>query len=85
MKGVSLMAQLSIAQAKSHFSDVIRLVESGEEVTVTRGPKKEPVATIIPVKPHPDRPERKLGTLEGRMTVIFHDDWYMTDEELLAS
>ncbi|MCL2735125.1 MAG: type II toxin-antitoxin system prevent-host-death family antitoxin [Propionibacteriaceae bacterium] len=79
------MTELPIAEAKAHFSDVLRQVESGEEVIVTRGLKKEAVAAIIPMKTYRAKKERKLGTLEGRMRVVFHDDWAMTDEELLAS
>jgi Arc/MetJ family transcription regulator len=29
--------------------------------------------------------KRKLGTLKGKGTVTFADDWYMTDEELVNS
>ncbi len=79
------MTQLPIAQAKTAFSEVIRQVEAGDEVVITRGPKKEAVAAIIPIEKYRAKKERKLGTLEGKMSVIFHDDWSMTDEEFLAS
>ena len=29
-------------------------------------------------------PSRKLGTLEGKATVSFSEDWHMNDEELLG-
>ncbi|MCL2653946.1 MAG: type II toxin-antitoxin system prevent-host-death family antitoxin [Propionibacteriaceae bacterium] len=76
---------MPIAQAKAHFSDVLRRVEDGEDVVVTRGVKQEPVAVIISMEKFRAKKERKLGTLAGRMEVVFHDDWHMTDEELLAS
>ena len=79
------MIELPIAEAKAHFSEVLRQVEAGEEVIVTRGTRKEAVAAIIPMAKYRAKKERKLGSLEGKMSVVFHDDWYMTDEELLAS
>jgi len=79
------MTEVPIAEAKAHFSDVLRQVESGEEIIVTRGVKKEAVAAIIPMDKYRAKKERKLGTLEHWGPIVFHDDWYMTDEELLAS
>ncbi|MCL2464351.1 MAG: type II toxin-antitoxin system prevent-host-death family antitoxin [Micrococcales bacterium] len=76
---------MPIAEAKAHFSDVLRRVEDGEEIIVTRGAKQEPIAAIVSMDKYKAKKERKLGALGGKMTVVFHDDWYMTDEELLAS
>ena len=30
------------------------------------------------------RKKRKIGLLDGKTKVVFHDDWEMTTEELLA-
>jgi len=79
------MTTMAIAEAKANFSDVLRRVADGEEIVVTRGVKQEPVAAIVSIEKYRAKKERKLGTLEGKMTVEFRDDWYMTDEELLAS
>lgn len=79
------MAQLPIAEAKAHFSEVLRQVEAGEEIIVTRGVRQEPVAAIIPMDKYRAKKERKLGTLQHWGPVVFRDDWSMTDEELLTS
>ena len=79
------MMELPIAEVKAHFSEVLRQAEAGEEIIVTRGVKKEAVAAIIPMDKYRAKKERKLGTLEHWGPVVFHDDWHMTDEELLAS
>ncbi|MDR1184642.1 MAG: type II toxin-antitoxin system Phd/YefM family antitoxin [Coriobacteriales bacterium] len=78
------MASYPIAEAKSRFSEVIQTVERGETVLITRGSKKEEVAVIVPISEWHKAKERKLGTLERKMTVTFAEDWYMTDEELLG-
>ena len=43
------MKKASVAEAKAHFSALIKGAESGEEVLVTRG--GVPVARIVPVTP----------------------------------
>jgi prevent-host-death family protein len=80
------MKSYSIAEAKSKFSEVIKTVEKGESATILRGIKKEEVAVIVPIDEWREakKPTRKLGTLEGKMKVVFHDDWYMTTEEFLG-
>ena len=38
-----------------------------------------------PVFEQPKKGEkRKIGLLDGKATVVFHDDWEMTTEELIA-
>jgi prevent-host-death family protein len=46
---------LSIAEAKARFSEVIRDVQAGQDVIVTRGVGKEPVAVVIPIERYRDR------------------------------
>ena len=43
------MMELGITEARAHLCDVLRQVEAGEEVVLTRGIKKEPVAVIVPI------------------------------------
>jgi prevent-host-death family protein len=73
-----------IAEAKNRFSELIQAVEDGKEILITRGSRKEEVAVIVPIDEWRKKKERRLGTLEGKMEVIFADDWYMTDEEFLG-
>jgi prevent-host-death family protein len=46
---------VTIAEAKTNFSKLVRRVEAGEEIVVRRG--QEPVARIVPL--------RKLGGIRG--------------------
>src|SRR5690242_19909004 len=62
----------TVHQAKTNFSRILREVEAGKEVIVTRG--KKPVARITAVEAPPmpeELPFRLLGALRGR---IRYDD-----------
>ena len=79
------MKVLQLAEAKTHFSSVIKDVEAGDEVAIAYGKKKQTVAVIIPYEKWKKTRKRQLGTLEGKMSVSFSEDFKMTDEELLNS
>ena len=76
------MKTLQSAEAKTHFSSVLKDIEAGNEVAITYGKRKETVAVIIPYKKWKKGQKRHLGSLEGKMSVKFTDDFSMTDEEL---
>lgn len=63
------MAIVSIHEAKTHFSRLIRRALSGEEIIVSRG--KEPVVRIVPL-PEAQR-ERRLGGAKGIVKSISPD------------
>jgi antitoxin (DNA-binding transcriptional repressor) of toxin-antitoxin stability system len=77
------MKRLQSAEAKTHFSSVLKDIEAGNEIAIVYGKKKETVAVIIPYEKWKKNQKRQLGTLEGKMTVKFAEDFAMTDEELL--
>jgi antitoxin (DNA-binding transcriptional repressor) of toxin-antitoxin stability system len=77
------MKTLQSAEAKTHFSSVLKDIEAGNEVAIVYGKKKETVAVIIPYEKWKKRQKRQLGTLEGRMSVKFAEDFAMTDEQLI--
>ncbi|GHV25278.1 prevent-host-death protein [Spirochaetia bacterium] len=79
------MKTLQLAEAKTHFSAVLKDVELGNEIAISYGKKKETIAVIIPYEKWKKSRKRELGSLEGRGSVTFADDWYMTDEEFCES
>ena len=79
------MKTLPVAEVRTNFSSVLKEVESGKEIGIAFGRKKETIAVIVPIGEYKKMRERKLGTLEGKVTVEFSDDWAMTDEELLKA
>jgi antitoxin (DNA-binding transcriptional repressor) of toxin-antitoxin stability system len=77
------MKTLQSAEAKTHFSSILRDIQAGNEVAIVYGRKKETVAVIIPYEQWKKNQKRRLGTLEGKVSVQFADDFAMTDEELV--
>ena len=70
---------MSVHEAKAHFSELLRRVESGETVVVTR--HNRPVAEIRPPAPVQTR---RLGAFEGEF-VISPDAFAPLSEEELAA
>jgi antitoxin (DNA-binding transcriptional repressor) of toxin-antitoxin stability system len=77
------MKTLQSAEAKTHFSSVLKEIEAGNEIAIVYGRKKKTIAVIIPYEKWKKNQKRQLGTLEGRMSVKFAADFSMTDEELV--
>ena len=77
------MKTIQSAEAKSHFSSIMRDVQAGDEIAIAYGKKKQTIAVIIPYEKWKKNKKRQLGTLEGKMSVVFAKDFSMTDEELI--
>lgn len=72
------MAEVGVHEAKTKLSQLLRRVQSGEEVTILRG--NVPVARLIPVKPT----ARLLGQDAGKFAVPDDFDESLDDETLGA-
>ncbi|MDR1412746.1 MAG: type II toxin-antitoxin system prevent-host-death family antitoxin [Actinomycetes bacterium] len=78
------MLSMAIAEAKTQFSSVLDRVQAGEQVTITKGKARQPIAVIIPFPEwEAKKPRRELGTLAHLGSVTFAKDWKMTDEDFL--
>ncbi len=80
------MKTLPVGQFKSQFSSVVDDLRRGEEVMITYGRKREPLATIVPQSKikKPDY-SVKIGDLEAKGWKYKMYDFEMTDEEFLNS
>jgi len=76
------MKTFPVAEVRTNFSALLKEVESGEEIGIAFGRKRETIAVLIPIGEYRKLKERRLGTLEGKATVEFASDWAITDEEL---
>jgi len=77
------MKSLPVAEIRAKFSSLLKEVESGKEIGITFGRKKEPIAVIVSISEYKKIKARKLGTLEGKAKVTFSDNWDITEEELV--
>jgi prevent-host-death family protein len=79
------MKTLPVAEVRTNFSSLLKEVESGNEIGISFGRKKETIAVIIPIDEYKKIKARKLGTLEGKASVEFKGEWKITDEEFTNS
>jgi antitoxin (DNA-binding transcriptional repressor) of toxin-antitoxin stability system len=76
------MKTVSIGDFKTNLSEIAQKVLKGEEFIVTHGRKKTKMFKVSPLD-EVKQTKRKLGILKGKVKVKFHDDWEMSEEELL--
>ena len=78
------MKTLQITDAKTNFSSILKEVENGNEVAISYAGKNQTIAVIISYEKWKKNQKRQLGTLEGKMSVEFANDFSITDEELIT-
>jgi antitoxin (DNA-binding transcriptional repressor) of toxin-antitoxin stability system len=81
------MKTLSLTEAKTHLSSVMREVGQGDEIAIYGDDKNERdvIAVIVPYTAWKNRHERRLGSLRDKGSVSFAADFSMSDEALLQS
>lgn len=77
------MKSLPVEEFKAQFSEVLEMVRRGETIEIVYGKKKTPVARIVPINGSKSRKKRKIGILDGKMKIVFADDFKMTEEEFI--
>jgi prevent-host-death family protein len=73
------MSRVGVHEAKTRLSELLRSVEAGEEVIVTRG--GVPIARIVPVEAS-GAPPARFGLLAGE--IADPGDWDEADEDELG-
>jgi prevent-host-death family protein len=74
------VTSVSVHEAKTHLSRLLREIEAGREVEITR--RNRVVARIVP--PAPPAQGRRIGALKGKVSI---DDRFfepLPDDELAA-
>jgi prevent-host-death family protein len=72
--------QVSVAEAKNRLPELLKAVEDGEQITITR--RGVPVVDMVRAK-NPRKKKLPFGMLRDR--IVIHDpDWWkpMSDEEV---
>ena len=80
------MKTMTTAKFKANFSSVVDELKKGNEVAITYGRNKTPLATIVP-QSKLEKPDYsiKLGDLEDAGWTYSMNDFEMTDEEFLSA
>jgi prevent-host-death family protein len=78
------MQTMTVGEVKAHFSEVLDIVQKGEDVVISFGKKKEKIAVLVPFSHYQGKPLRKLGLLEGKASFSLREDFAISDEELLT-
>ena len=79
------MQTLTIGEPKARFSEVLGRLRQGQEVVISYGKRREKVAVLVPYSHYSSKPERKLGLLRDRGHCVIHEDFKLSDEEMLKS
>lgn len=74
---------MTVGEFKTNFSEALKKVLAGHEISISYGKRKEIVARLIP-KPTEKKPRRKIGILDGKAKVTFSKDFKITEEEFLG-
>ncbi len=79
------MKTVPVAEVRSNLSMLLKEVESGHEIGISFGRRRETIAVIVPIAEYKKIKARRLGSLAGKLTVEFKDNWKMSDDEFLSS
>jgi prevent-host-death family protein len=74
------MAEVTIHEAKTHLSDLVKRVQRGEEIIVTSGRSHNPVIKLVAIDEPPKG--RPIGLLKGMFTIGPEFDDPLPEEEL---
>ncbi|MDR0722695.1 MAG: prevent-host-death protein [Treponema sp.] len=75
------MKAMPVGELKTHFSEVLETVKQGNKIGILYGRTKRPVAMIVPYVEEKVM-NRKIGILDGKITIAFRDNFEINPEEL---
>lgn len=72
------MTTVTLAEAKAKLEELVSLLAPGDAIVITQGEK--PVAQLVPPADAPSQQvKRKLGCMQGSLTVVRDDDSHLDD------
>jgi len=76
---LTLVRVLPSTEVQAHLSTLLGEVQTGSEIAITCGKKREIIAVIVPYMNYKRSRKRRLGALKGKMKVVFAKDFEMAD------
>ncbi len=77
------MITMQVGELKTNFSEVLQKIRTGEKIAISYGKKKEKIAVLIPFSEYSKKQSRTLGLLQNKASMNIHNDFAMSDEELM--
>ena len=77
------MKEMTVADFKSRFSEVLACVSNGESVRILYGRTRRPIAVLAPAS-QKAQGRRKIGTFDGIASFSETDGGRITEEEFLG-
>ena len=74
---------VNMHEAKTQFSKLAKLVESGEQVFVARNGKV--IMKLVPLRPGERTVPRDFSVIRGTMGSVSDEEWERLDQEFLDS
>ncbi|MDR2393474.1 MAG: prevent-host-death protein [Treponema sp.] len=74
------MKAMPVGELKTHFSEVLETVKQGNKIGILYGRTKRPIAMIVPYAEEKVM-NRKIGILDGKITITFRDTCAINPEE----
>lgn len=72
---------MPVGELKTHFSEVLETVKQGNKIGILYGRAKRPIAMIVPYVEEKVM-NRRIGILDGKITIAFRDYFEINPEEL---
>lgn len=77
------MEAVTAGKIQNHFPEILEKVRNGKKVSILYDGIKTPVAMIVPYVEE-KKAERKIGILDGKISIDFSENFEMTTEELIG-
>lgn len=74
------MKAFTVGEFKARLSELLGIVQGGEEIEILFGKAKKPVAMLVPIREQ----KRAIGFLDGKAGFTEIDDGKITEEEFLG-
>ena len=75
------MQEVSVADFKARFSDMLDKVRRGERIAIQYGRRKQTVALLIPPTKDKALQKRPLGILKGKASFKIRKDFKMAEDD----
>jgi hypothetical protein len=78
------MKTMTQKDLQNNFAEILDILHQGEDILINNDQTQQYLAVIMSYDTYQQRTTRPLGILKGKATCRFHEDFTISDEELLS-